>query len=131
MNTLLNHGWLIALVAVAAGLMTACLRRYALARSLMDIPNARSSHSVPTPRGGGVAIVLAFLLALPVLHRAELLPTAALWAMLGAGGCVALVGFLDDHGHVAARWRGLVAGEVEAALVRATGGGTHATDARP
>lgn len=38
--------------------LTGGLRRYALARSLMDVPNARSSHSVPTPRGGGVAIVL-------------------------------------------------------------------------
>ncbi len=42
-------------------------RHYALSKSLMDIPNERSSHSVPTPRGGGVAIVIGFLLALPVL----------------------------------------------------------------
>ncbi|HCL3956030.1 TPA: glycosyl transferase, partial [Pseudomonas aeruginosa] len=42
--------------------LTGGLRRYALARSLMDVPNARSSHSVPTPRGGGVAIVMSFLL---------------------------------------------------------------------
>jgi UDP-N-acetylmuramyl pentapeptide phosphotransferase/UDP-N-acetylglucosamine-1-phosphate transferase len=35
------------------------LRRYALAR-----PNARSSHAVPTPQGGGIAVVLAVLLVL-------------------------------------------------------------------
>lgn len=40
--------------------MTAGLRKYALARSIIDIPNARSSHSVPTPRGGGIAIVFGF-----------------------------------------------------------------------
>ena len=44
--------------AIASLLMTGVLRRYALTRSLLDIPNERSSHSVPTPRGGGVAIVL-------------------------------------------------------------------------
>jgi Fuc2NAc and GlcNAc transferase len=96
---------LIGLVTVGSLLLTAALRRYALAHSLLDIPNARSSHSVPTPRGGGVAIVLSFLAALPPLGLVGVLAWPAAWALLGAGGWVALVGFLDDHGHVAARWR--------------------------
>jgi len=98
-------GWLIGVVAVLAGVLTGVLRRYALARSLMDIPNSRSSHSVPTPRGGGVAIVLSFLLAAPLAAILGAVSTANLWAIFGAGGVVALIGFLDDHGHVAARWR--------------------------
>lgn len=48
--------WLLLVVATLSCLMTGVLRRYALARSIIDIPNARSSHSVPTPRGGGVVI---------------------------------------------------------------------------
>lgn len=84
---------------------TAGLRRYALARSVLDVPNARSSHTVPTPRGGGVAIVLAFLAALPVLVLLGSLELPAMWALLGAGSLIAILGFLDDHGHVAARWR--------------------------
>jgi Fuc2NAc and GlcNAc transferase len=96
---------LIAAVATVSGLLTAVLRRYALARSLMDVPNARSSHTVPTPRGGGVAIVLSVLLALPLLHAMGMVATQHVWGLLGAGGLVALVGFLDDHGHIAARWR--------------------------
>lgn len=48
-------------VLVSAGL-TGVLRFYAISKKVMDIPNARSSHTVPTPRGGGVAIVLTFLL---------------------------------------------------------------------
>jgi Fuc2NAc and GlcNAc transferase len=97
--------WLLPAVAGFSLLMTGALRRYALARSLMDIPNARSSHSVPTPRGGGVAIVLAFLAALPVLAFTNVLPWAVMWGLLGAGAAVALIGFLDDHGHIPARWR--------------------------
>ncbi|MBQ1557108.1 MAG: glycosyl transferase, partial [Pseudomonas sp.] len=97
--------WLLPAVAGVSLVMTGALRRYALSRSLMDIPNARSSHSVPTPRGGGVAIVLAFLVALPVLALADLLYWAVMWALLGAGAGVAVIGFLDDHGHIAARWR--------------------------
>ncbi len=86
-------------------LLTAALRRYALAKSLMDIPNARSSHTVPTPRGGGVAIVLSFLLLLPVFPALSLLSWTFTWGLIGAGAAIAVLGFLDDHGHIAARWR--------------------------
>ncbi|EPL04245.1 glycosyltransferase family 4 protein [Pseudomonas sp. CF161] len=92
-------------VALASLWLTWVLRRYALARSLMDIPNGRSSHTVPTPRGGGVAIVLSFLLTLPFLAFAVEVPLPVVWALTGAGGLIAVVGFLDDHGHIAARWR--------------------------
>lgn len=92
-------------VALASLWLTWVLRRYALARSLMDIPNGRSSHTVPTPRGGGVAIVLSFLLTLPFLAFTVEVPLPVVWALTGAGGLIAVVGFLDDHGHIAARWR--------------------------
>ncbi|WP_374981883.1 glycosyltransferase family 4 protein [Pseudomonas solani] len=97
--------WLLPVVMVFALGMTGLMRRYALARSIIDIPNARSSHSVPTPRGGGLAIVLCFLIALPALTLLLSMPWGPTLALLGAGASVALVGFLDDHGHIAARWR--------------------------
>lgn len=102
---MIAFGWLFAAVAGVSLLLTGVLRRYALARSLMDVPNARSSHAVPTPRGGGVAIVLSFLAALPLLAVLGFLAWPVMWALLGAGAWVAVVGFLDDHGHIAARWR--------------------------
>ncbi|KQN47105.1 glycosyl transferase [Pseudomonas sp. Leaf48] len=97
--------WLIPAVAIVSLILTAVLRRYALARRVVDVPNARSSHLVPIPTGGGVAIVIAFLLALPFLAWAKLATMPLLIAIGGAGGLVAVVGFIDDHGHVAARWR--------------------------
>lgn len=97
--------WLLVLVFAVSWVLTFVLRRYALAKSLMDVPNERSSHSVPTPRGGGVAIVVAFSLALPVLFGLDLLPARVLYALLGAGLLVAAIGFADDHGHIAAKWR--------------------------
>lgn len=101
----MNMWWLLPAVTIVALLLTWALRHYALSRRLIDIPNARSSHVVPTPRGGGISIVVSFLLAL--------LPTASLgfialpltWALLGAGAGIAVLGFLDDHGHISARWR--------------------------
>lgn len=97
---------LIVSLAVLAWILTALLRRYALARSLLDVPNARSSHSLPTPRGGGVAIVVAFLLGLCMAFFTGLgIATELFYSLLGAGLGIALLGFLDDHGHIAARWR--------------------------
>jgi Fuc2NAc and GlcNAc transferase len=97
--------WLLLAVFVISWGLTLILRRYALAKSLMDIPNERSSHSVPTPRGGGVAIVVSFLLALLILRGLDLMSLATLYGLLGSGLLVALIGFADDHGHIAARWR--------------------------
>ncbi|SDB54322.1 Fuc2NAc and GlcNAc transferase [Desulfonatronum thiosulfatophilum] len=91
-----------------AFLFTGWMRRFALTQNLLDIPNARSSHQLPTPRGGGVSIVLVVLAGLSVLWWHNSLSGAELTAFLGAGGLVALVGWMDDRGHVAARWRLLV-----------------------
>jgi Fuc2NAc and GlcNAc transferase len=97
--------WLVPAVAVLSFLLTGALRRYALARSIIDIPNARSSHTIPTPRGGGVAIVVTFLASLPVFGMFGLVPWQQLIAVGGAGALLAVIGFMDDHGHIAARWR--------------------------
>lgn len=98
--------WLLAVVIVFLSFgLTAGLRHYAISRQIIDMPNARSSHSVPTPRGGGVAIVIAFLLCLPLLFWQEQLSFTAMVALAGAGAMVAVIGFMDDHGHIAARWR--------------------------
>lgn len=92
-------------VFVAAWEMTRQLRRYALSRRLLDIPNERSAHSIPTPRGGGVSIVVAFLAVLPILTLFGYLSLPMLAALMGAGLLIAVIGFVDDHGHIAARWR--------------------------
>lgn len=92
-------------VCIVSWMMTWMLRRYALARSLMDIPNARSSHTIPTPRGGGVAIVLSFLFAMMLLWSMSFLSSGLVLALVGAGLLVALTGFIDDHGHIPAGWR--------------------------
>jgi Fuc2NAc and GlcNAc transferase len=101
----MNYWWLIPALAGLSFSLTALLRRYALYRSLLDVPNERSSHSVPTPRGGGVAIVLSFLGALIGLFAGGLISATLFFALVGAGAMTSVIGFLDDHGHIAARWR--------------------------
>ena len=86
-------------------LLTALMRRYALSARLLDHPNDRSSHSVPTPRGGGVAIVVSFLALACGLAWFGIAPSGLLTALLGSGSIVAVAGFLDDRRPLPARWR--------------------------
>ena len=70
---------------------------YARRKAILDIPNERSSHTLPTPRGGGVvfvALFLAVILLCPFFFPRE----ASLWLALSGGGlAVAAVGWIDDR----------------------------------
>jgi Fuc2NAc and GlcNAc transferase len=81
---------------IATGLM----RRYSLQKKLLDVPNLRSSHASPTPRGGGVAIVIAFFSVAPLLAFLGLMGARILAALLIGGSATALVGYLDDRRHL-------------------------------
>jgi UDP-N-acetylmuramyl pentapeptide phosphotransferase/UDP-N-acetylglucosamine-1-phosphate transferase len=83
-------------VAIAAA-GTWLARRYALRRQLLDQPGERRSHQVPTPRGGGIGIVIALLLSLAWFAASQpahgwMLLSTALGIVLVAG-----VGWIDDH----------------------------------
>lgn len=69
------------------------VRRNAERLSLVQVPNARSSHSVPTPSGGGIAIAIAATLV--GLFYATTDPR--LWLILLTGAAAALLGFMDDR----------------------------------
>ena len=84
------------------------MREYALRRGVSDIPNERSLHSVPTPRGGGLAIAVTFFTATAVLAWEQLIPSNLAWALIGGGGLVSWIGWRDDRHHVAIQWRLLV-----------------------
>lgn len=68
------------------------LRRYALAR-----PNARSSHTLPTAQGGGIAVILSTLICAAVAVSYFGLPlTPPLLALAFATLVLALLGAIDD-----------------------------------
>lgn len=72
---------------------------------MIDTPNARSSHDVPTPRGGGVSFVIATLGFAALALALGWLPAPLAGAVLVGGGIVAAVGFLDDLYDLGARSR--------------------------
>ena len=69
-------------------------RRWSLSRDLLDVPNERSSHSAPTPRGGGLIIVLVCLFGYLAIHFLFAVPFSNGY-FIGAL-MVAVVSWLDD-----------------------------------
>jgi UDP-N-acetylmuramyl pentapeptide phosphotransferase/UDP-N-acetylglucosamine-1-phosphate transferase len=90
------------IVAVAV-FTTSCLGTRVLIavlrqRAVLDEPNERSSHLAPTPRGGGIALIVASVAAWLFLVVAGALPPSVLVVALAAAG-LALISWLDDlHG---------------------------------
>jgi Fuc2NAc and GlcNAc transferase len=94
-----------ALVTVASVYLTGAVRHYALKIQLLDHPNDRSSHILPTPRGGGLSIVAMSLASLLLLLALGQVDFALAIALLGGGIAVAFIGFQDDRGSVSVRLR--------------------------
>lgn len=77
-------------------------RRYALSARLLDQPGERRSHLAATPRGGGIAIVVALLVAvgwLIVGNPRQVAAQQQAWLASFAVGLVlvAAIGAIDDH----------------------------------
>ncbi len=101
----MNLLWLLFVLAGISYVFTAILRYYAISKCLLDVPNERSSHSIPTPRGGGISIVIVFMFGLFFLSDIVFLNNDTFIAIFFSGVIISLIGFVDDHGHIPARWR--------------------------
>ena len=90
--------WIImgVIFVVTCGL-TGAVRRYALRRGILDVPNARRSHTLPTPRGGGLAVVVVFLTSIIFSALRGIISKELAWAICGGGLLVAGIGWLDDR----------------------------------
>lgn len=66
----------------------------------MDIPNDRSSHKIPTPRGGGISIVITFLVAISFLYGNAMISLADYSAFMFPGILLAIVSYIDDRRNV-------------------------------
>lgn len=73
------------------------LRKYALRMRLLDVPGARSSHSIPTPRGGGLAIIVAYIVGVAALQSGGFIGIFHLKVLFPPLLLIAGIGFLDDH----------------------------------
>jgi len=113
---------ILTLLTFLLSLLTTGWLKERFSQNLLDIPNDRSSHSQPTPRGGGLGFIICFAaisISVPILSRylpkifpENLFPLTSaqsfllqLWAILTP---LAIIGFLDDKHNVPASIRYLV-----------------------
>lgn len=106
-------------LAILSYLVVYLIRRYAEQRQILDHPNERSSHTVPTPRGGGLAIVLI------VLGAGLWSASEAGWnrslVYLISGAVIAWLGWRDDIHSLSPRLRFAVQGLVAAISIYGLG----------
>src|ERR1700722_19939387 len=83
-------------------LVSALMVRAMISARVMDTPNARSSHVIPTPKGGGVGVVAAFLLGISVLYGTATFARLAdpyFRGVILASAAIAVVAYIDDTRH--------------------------------
>lgn len=93
---------------VAFGVTLAGVRvviQFAETWHLVDVPNPRSSHRLPTPRGGGVGILLGLFVGAGVLSVTSVTLEGGSCALLAATLVVAAAGLWDDIKNLSPRPR--------------------------
>ncbi len=76
-------------------LLTYFTRKVAIKKAMMDLPNERSSHSVPTPRGGGVAIALTWFISISFLYYFNQIEKSLFFALI-TGLLLSIISLIDD-----------------------------------
>ena len=71
------------------------IKEYAIKKSLVATVNERSSHSVPTPHGGGIAVSLTWFVGLIYLNFLGQIESNLFYALL-VGAIISVVSFFDD-----------------------------------
>jgi len=69
------------------------VRELSYKKAIMDIPNERSAHTVPTPRGGGIGLLIVFYAG--VIYFSSDITESLFYALLW-GIPIAVIGYLDD-----------------------------------
>ena len=95
-------------IFIASFALTAIVRLLSIKYNLFDKPNERSSHSVLTPRVGGMAIALTFFASVFYAELAFSVEVSLFNSLLFSGMLIAGIGFWDDLKDISSKFRLLV-----------------------
>jgi UDP-N-acetylmuramyl pentapeptide phosphotransferase/UDP-N-acetylglucosamine-1-phosphate transferase len=99
----MNAARIVVSAAVASFLVAIPVRAQLVRLGIIDRPNVRSSHTVPTARGGGIGFVAVIVLGVGLVGLRKHDPWTA--AMLLAAALLAVVSFIDDRTSLGVRPR--------------------------
>ena len=75
--------------------LTYFIKNYMIKKSLVAVVNERSSHTTPTPHGGGIALVITWFIGLMYLYFIGEISSNLFYALL-FGAVISIVSFFDD-----------------------------------
>jgi Fuc2NAc and GlcNAc transferase len=75
--------------------LTCFIKNYYIKNALLEEVNERSSHTVPTPHGGGIALSITWFLGLIYLYYTNQIDSSLFYALL-VGIIISIVSFFDD-----------------------------------
>ena len=117
---------LIFFIFIFSFLATYFIKEYAIKKSLLASVNERSSHTVPTPHGGGIAIAVSWFIGITYLYVDNSLDKELFFALL-SGAVLSFVSFLDDIYELSAKLR-LFVQSIVTILALYFLGGLHSVD---
>ena len=85
-------------------ILTYLIKNYAIKKSLVDIPNDRSSHTTPTPHGGGIAIAITWFIGISYLFLTNDINSSLYFALM-IGVIVSIISYFDDLYKISAKLR--------------------------
>lgn len=77
-------------------LLTEVYRRFAFRFNILDVPNQRSAHAAPVPRGAGIAFFITMNVVLFLLIHFKQLSLKYTYPVFLGGPSVVLLGYWDD-----------------------------------
>jgi len=101
--------------------LTYFIKNYAIKKSLVAEVNERSSHTTPTPHGGGIAIAITWFIGLSYLFYTNEIESSLYYALM-AGAVLAVVSYLDDLYELSPKVRLIAQSSVAVGGIIALGG---------
>jgi Fuc2NAc and GlcNAc transferase len=98
---------ILSLASFLISFLVVALIKQRLSQQLLDVPNERSSHTQPTPRGGGLGFIIAFAMTSLIAAVIGIIPFYCLYSWLVLIP-LTIIGILDDYQGVSAGIRYLV-----------------------
>lgn len=87
------------MVALGAFFSAMLLTKFMIRFRIMDMPSDRSSHAIPTPRAGGVAViisVLMFLVGVCIAYPQFIITYKEFLVVIGCAFGIGVMGLIDD-----------------------------------
>jgi len=92
-----NLTLLFTVILIISVVITYYIRYFSIKNNLYDIPNERSSHNTPIPKGGGISIVLLLIITTGTLFYFQMISHEIMFSIIIGSLIISIIGLIDDY----------------------------------